>query len=150
MNLLENLKLLLQEATSYIDTPEETDKGILVIPVKREIIVSADSFSSFYRMFMSLQRKLGLETYIKMVIGDGDVEAWHTLTFQVDISGLHRDRLLSFFHPDVTKDQAKESIDYLFGHQWNEEQIQREIGISQITLYRYKTGNFRQPTENPN
>lgn len=151
MNLLENIKILLEESQPYIDTPEENDKGTLILPVKNEVAANPDAFVPFYRMFIPLQRKLGLEPYIKMVsdtkpmkIGNTTVEMCTKLKFQVDIAELHRDRLAVFFHHNITQDQVIESINFLFGCHWTEEQFLREISISKITLYRYRSGKLQR------
>jgi hypothetical protein len=57
--------------------------------------------------------------------------------FNIDVASLHADRLRDYYHKNMTKTDAAESIKYLLGCGWTETQLY-DLGVSRPTFYRLK------------
>ena len=165
MTAFENISAFLQEIKAYCSKfGEPIESGYcltLNVPVE---LTQSDRCFDFFRFYFALLRKLGLVDSARIVAdgktviqGTRPVQGWSQkalLSIRIDIKESyfesqlrsqldatvkdHKSRLKNYFNSGITKAQLEESIGFLLDQGWSPEQFQQEIGLSQITLYRYR------------
>lgn len=138
MTYPEKVNQFLEEIKEYIDTPEQRN-GLLIIPVKEDVVQDADKFIPFYKeKAVPLQQKLGLEKYCSLSLRN----PINRIGFSINLAGLHADRLAIVFNK-VTPQEVTESIKFLSDCGWNDLEFAKQYHVSPITLWRYKSGKFQ-------
>ncbi len=153
----EDLDAFLSEIMAKIDDPTvkpETIDGNLVIALPVAITGKPNKFFPLLNTYFKLCRKFDFGSYVKLVVADKVmilgtqiIEGWGAkwgldsrVYLHVDMASFHKSRLKAYFKVGITKEEVKESVDFLFKNGWTSDRFQEEIGISSITVYRFHSG----------
>jgi hypothetical protein len=123
----------LEKMAPYVAGEPKLNKQELIVTLKLEAVASP----STYKSIMTKAAKIGAKPLMTPKPGFS-IPPIKKLTgiagLHVDLSRLHADRIRDFFHPDISKDDAAESIKYLVSLGWDEKSF-RELGVPRSSFF---------------
>jgi hypothetical protein len=139
LNLVDGVKRLVEKAEPYGKVFEQN--GCLYITIDNDISKDPDTFIPIYRSFLAVVKEYGLEKYVAL---SKDPNGISIVALKVALVELHKQRLEAVFNNGINKQDVKESIDFLTNLGWDDGRFHREIGLSSITVYRYRNNKVQR------